>query len=216
MNIPKQINQQPINKNGLIPPEIPLQPLHTNHGLLIYAHTQNRWLEHPFILLLHAASDHNIVPRASVAELSLGGVKGVPRTMLSSWQKRDLSQSGVYVVTSEIEPLGNHCFFSRVTENQTNFRVNDDDNVKALNRFGTLDSYLAFERSHEISTLDERKEEGSRILVPFFFLKKRELVLSLKGGGSSSLKVMASPWLEWLLHHVTVTRICFNVERTSL
>ena len=41
-------------------------------------------------------------------------------------------------------------------------------------------------------------------------------VLSLKSGGSSSLKVMVSPWLEWLLHHVTVMRTCFSVERTSL
>lgn len=53
-------------------------------------------------------------------------------------------------------------------------------------------------------------------LVPFFFLKKRELVLSLKGGGSSLLKVMVSPWLEWLLIHVTVMRISLSVERTSL
>jgi len=136
MNIPKQINQQPINEKRLIPSEIPLQPLHTNHGLLIYANAQNRWLEQPFILLLHAASDHNIVPRAGVAELSLGGVKGAPRTMLCSRQKRNLSRRQTRA--SEIELLRKkNRFFSGVTENQTNFRVDDDHKVKALNRFGT-------------------------------------------------------------------------------
>ncbi|KAF7823271.1 hypothetical protein G2W53_021415 [Senna tora] len=68
MNIPKQIHKQPIHENRLVPPEIPLQSLHSYHALLIDANRQNGTLL-PF--LLPAASYHDVVPGPLLAELGL-------------------------------------------------------------------------------------------------------------------------------------------------
>lgn len=75
MDIPHQIHQQSVQKNRLIPPEIPLQLLHPNHHLLI-----DRNGEHRVVVLcslaaaLAAAADRDVVRAAGVAEPRLGRV----------------------------------------------------------------------------------------------------------------------------------------------
>ncbi|CAI0544477.1 unnamed protein product [Linum tenue] len=138
MYIPHQIHKQSINENRLVPSEIPLQPLHPNHNLLIDTDGENRVvvpLLQPFLLPLAAAAaafNQDIVLAAGLGESSFSGIQSAPRTVL-------LPRNQAHFGGGRRRPqqfLGqNGGFVGQVAEDEGNFGIDQNDDVEPVEGF---------------------------------------------------------------------------------
>lgn len=127
MHIPHQINKQPIQEDGLVPPEIPLQPLHPNHRLLVDRNRHRRILQP---LPLPAAMDQYIVNRARIAEPGPGRIQGIAREMLLPRNQREFRHSG-----PRFQFL-RRSFVAHVAEDKARLRIEGDEDVVPVDGFG--------------------------------------------------------------------------------
>ncbi|KAE8659950.1 hypothetical protein F3Y22_tig00116959pilonHSYRG00061 [Hibiscus syriacus] len=125
MHIPKHFHGHRIHQYGMVPSELPQQPLDSHRSLSIDANYKARIGQAERV-----AFDHQIMNSTVVSKPRLGCKHTLAENMLLPGHQNGTRRN--MICTGSLT-----CFFPHVPKKQHRLLVGNDDNVKPFNWFGT-------------------------------------------------------------------------------